>query len=251
MASADEQPRAGTREGPVPLHSDTWDFDPDQDLPNDPYRGVRRVDGPRRRLPFLIAIAILVVTGLVVVWISTAGGSGPELPVSWGNQTSAEAGPSAIADSSATAGPSISIHTLPEVTSTTAPFAPLAYEAEGGMPQVKLRGAQVVTQSGASGGKAVRITGSGGEIELRGVSMPSAGAYRFTIYYAQGTSARTGQLDVGNAAHLSLSFSAGSGCCSSIAVDASVPGGSYQATITLSTVDSAAPAIDRVVISRL
>jgi hypothetical protein len=251
MAIADEQPHAGTREGPVPLQSDSWDFDPDEDLPNDPYRGVRRVGGPRRRLPFLIALAVIVVTGIAVAWISTAGGSGSALPAYWSDQTTNGVDSSTSADPSASVGPSISVHTMAEVTSTEKSFAPLVYEAEGGMPQVKLRGAQVVTQSGASGGKAVRITSSGGAIELRGVSTPSAGAYRFTIYYAQGTSARTGQLDLGNAAHLSLSFSAGSGCCSTIAVDAILSAGGHTATITLSTVDSAAPAIDRVVISRI
>jgi hypothetical protein len=251
MAMADEQPHAGTREGPVQLPSDTWDFDPDQDLPDDPYRGARRAGGSRRRRPLLISLGILVVTAIAVTWISTAGGSDRQVPAFWGDPSTDDAGQSTGADPSATVEPSISVHTMVGVTPTPgASFTPLVYEAEGGMPEVKLRGAQIVAQNGASGGKAVRITSNGGEIQLRGITVPSDGAYRFTIYYAQGEAARTGQLAVGNATHLSLSFGPGSGCCTSVAVDATLQQGSYSATLTMSTVDSAVPAIDRIVVSR-
>jgi hypothetical protein len=235
----------------VPLPSDSWDFDPDEDLPNDPYRGVRRAGAARRRLPLIIGGAVGIVTAIVIAWIATAGGTETGLPEFQTNETSVANDPSSDVGGSDAAVPSISVHTMAGAPSSTVkPFTTLVYEAETGMPQVKLRGAQVVTEAGASGGKAVRITSSGGEIQLRGITVPSAGTYRLTVYYAPGEVDRTGHIGVGNAAELSLSFAGGAGCCSSAAADATLAPGSYSATITMSTVDPAGPAIDRVVISR-
>ncbi len=115
------------------------------------------------------------------------------------------------------------------------------------MPDVKLRAAQVVAQNGASGGKVVRFTSDAGQIELRGIAVPE-GTYRFTIYYVPGAAA-TGRLAVGSAAPLTVSYADGSGCCAVATVDTSMPAGTVNAAISVSTGDGAAPAIDRIVIS--
>jgi hypothetical protein len=71
MATTEKGPHALTRVGPVPLPSDSWDFDPDVDLPNDLYRGVRRAGSPRRRLP--LGFGLVIVAAASVVWFTMPG----------------------------------------------------------------------------------------------------------------------------------------------------------------------------------
>ena len=130
-------------------------------------------------------------------------------------------------------------------------FPTLVYEAEAGMPDVKLNSAQVVAQTGASGGKVVKFTATpGGEIQFRRIDIPASGSYRFAIHYAPGDAARIGQLAIGNATTLTIAFGSGAGCCSVTTVDTPLTPGTYTATLTLSPGDSNPPAIDLVVISR-
>jgi hypothetical protein len=228
--------------------SDPWEFDPDTEVPNVAYRGVRRADVRRHRRRFhaVGAISALVAAAiLAAVWISVSGGPGGD--ADWaGGDGAAASDPSGVGVSSS-ATPSTSADASPVATNAAGQL--LTFEAEAGMPDVKLRAAQVVALAGASGGKVVRFTSNAGEIELRGIAVSAAGTYRFTIYYAPGAAA-TGRLAVGGAAPLTISYAGGSGCCSVATVDASVPAGTFNAAITVSTGDGAAPAIDRVVISR-
>jgi hypothetical protein len=131
------------------------------------------------------------------------------------------------------------------------PFTTLVYEAEAGPPAVKLASAQVVDQTGASGGRVVEFTaGPEGEIQFRHISVPSAGLYRFAIYYAPGGDARNGHLAVGNGAPLTIAFAAGTGCCMVTTVETVLPPGVYTATLTVPFAGDNPPALDRVVISR-
>lgn len=236
------------RQRPAASPSDTWEFDPDADVPDVAYRGVRRagVRRHRRRLHSLGAIsALLAAAVLAGAWIALSGGSDDDNANWAGSDGTGTSDPSGVATSSS-ASPSTSVNALPVATPAA---ADITFEAEAGMPDVKLRAAQVVAQAGASGGKVVRLMSSAGEIELRGIAVTAAGSYRFTIYYAPGGAA-TGRLAVGNAAPLTVSYAGGSGCCSAATVVASVPAGTFNAAITVSTGDGATPGIDRVVISR-
>ena len=71
-AMTEKRPDALIGEGPVPLSSDSWSFDPDEDLPNEPYRGVRRADSPRRWLRVVIGLVIVVMTAAGVAWLCEA-----------------------------------------------------------------------------------------------------------------------------------------------------------------------------------
>ncbi len=246
MAGGDRGEGQGQR--PPASPSDPWEFDPDADVPNVAYRGARRADVPRHRRPLRTVVAISAVLAAVVlaaVWIAVAGG--PDDNADWAAGDGAAASDLSGAGMSPSATPSGSASASPGQTTPTG--ALLTLEAEAGMPDVKLRAAQVVAEPGASGGRVVRFTSNAGEIQIRGIAMPGPGTYRFTIYYAPGAEA-IGRLAVGSAAPLTVSYASGSGCCAAATVDASVPAGPFNAAITLSTGDGAAPAIDRVVISR-
>ena len=245
MSMAGRSPGARHRPWPA-APSDSWEFDPNADLPNDRYRGARRADVPRhrRRAHTLGVIAALLAAAVLAgTWIAMSGGPGGG-SADWAGGDRATADPSDVGISSS-AIPSASVDASPSANPPASKV--LTYEAEAGMPDVKLRAAQVVAQTGASGGKVVRFTSNAGQIELRGIAVPE-GTYRFTIYYAPGVAA-TGRLALGAAAPLTVSYAGGSGCCSAVTIDASVPAGTFNAAITVSTGDGAAPAIDRVVIS--
>ncbi len=249
MSMTGRDPDARHGRGPATSTSDPWDFDPDAEVPNGAYRGVRRADVPRhrRRLHALgVTAAILVAAVVAAAWIAVAGGPDGE-NADWAGGDAATSDPAGVGMGSSSALPSTSINATPAATTPAGPL--LAVEAEAGMPDVKLRAAQVVAEAGASGGKVVRFTSNAGEIELRGIAVPAAGTYRFTIYYAPGAAA-TGRLAVGGAAPVTVSYEGGSGCCSVATVDASVPAGNHNAAITVSSGDGATPGIDRVVISR-
>jgi hypothetical protein len=249
MSMTGRDPDASQRWGPSPLTPDPWEFDPDAEVPNEAYRGVRRADVPRhrRRLHMLGVTAAILAAGVIAAaWIAVAGGPDGENADRVGGDAPTS-DPAGVGMGSSSALPSTSVNASPVATTQAGPL--LAVEAEAGMPDVKLRAAQVVAQAGASGGKVVRFMNNAGEIELRGIAVPAAGTYRFTIYYAPGAAA-TGRLAVGGAATMTVSYEGGSGCCSVATVDASVPAGTHNAAITVSIGDGAAPAIDRVVISR-
>jgi hypothetical protein len=254
----EEQSQALIGEGPVPLSSDSWDFDPDEDLPNEPYRGGRRAYSPRRWLPVVVGLVVLVMTATGIAWLPISGHAGRDQPATAaGDERSPTADPSdASVGSPTSVVPSASVHTqagaaATTTTKTTVPFPTLVYEAEAGMPDVKLSSAHVVAQAGASGGKVVAFTAtSGGEIQFRRIDVPSAGTYRFAVHYAPGNAARKGLLAVDNATPLTIAFASGDACCLVSTVDTPLSPGTHTATLTLSAGDNNPPAIDVVVISR-
>jgi hypothetical protein len=249
------------------MPSDSWDFDPDEDLPDDPYRGVRRSSERRRRMPILIAGIAAVIIGAGIVYFGPAGGgrnqSAPPGFDSWPNAGAFD--PDASASSAPGSGPAASARPSPLVPAqgdtaatqtgkgathpTVPPFTTLVYEAEAGMPAVKLRSAQVVSQSDASGGKVVQFEDEDGEIQFRLIQVPSAGTYRFAIYYVPGSDTRVGHFSVANGPAVDVTFAAGSGCCSVATIDTALQPGTYMATLSLSA--GGGPAIDKMVISRL
>ena len=202
----------------------------------------------------VIGLVIVVMAAAGIVWISKPGGEQPA-PAA-GDERSFGGAPSGAGVGSPTSAvPSASVH-APAGAATTATkitvrFPTLVYEAEAGMPDVKLNSAQVVAQTGASGGKVVKFTATpGGDIQFRRIDIPASGSYRFAIHYAPGDAARIGQLAIGNATTLTIAFGSGAGCCSMAIVDTPLTPGIYTATLTLSPGDGNPPAIDLVVISR-
>jgi nucleoid-associated protein YgaU len=259
-----ERPQPLTHERPAPFPSDSWDFDPDEDLPNDPYRGVRRAGIPRRRLPVVVGIAAATIAAGMVFFGPLGGGGRQQSVGSGADDTPPSSG---AFDSGATASasapsalPSPPVPTRAGATAapagnasaqtTVRPFTTLVYEAEAGMPDVKVRSAQVVAQNGASGGKMVQFSAGSGEMQFRFIHVPSAGTYRFAIYYAPGNAVQVGHLAVGGGTPLNVTFVAGSGCCLVSTVDTAIQPGIYTSTLSVSAVDDKRPAIDRIVISR-
>jgi hypothetical protein len=228
--------------GPPP-QPDSWDFDPDADVPNVRYHGVRRADGdrPRRRLHLVLAVvgglAVLAVAIPLIGWLTPADVPTTSTPVS--PEAAPPSDTEATASAVPTSAPAVTVAARPPV---TAPV--VAVEAEAGPPDVKRRDAIVVKLAGASGGQVVRLTGNS-EIEWRGVDIPSAGTYRITVYYVGGD-AGTAQVSAANAAPSTITFVAGAGCCLTAAFDVALPAG--RQSIVLS-VTSGAPSIDRLTIT--
>jgi hypothetical protein len=251
-------PTPSTDDGPMPLPSDPWDFDPNADLPNETYRGVRRALARRGPRPLVIGIVIALV-GAALAWFGLSGGAGRTSPdLAGGGLTPTSpgpldttAGPSAAAPTSPAPTPT-AVRTTPGDTSspTTRPFATLVFEAEAGPPSVKLRSARVVAENGASGGQVVQITNDSGEIQFRSIAIPTAGTYTFSVYYAPGHAGSVGSLTVGNDAPVDVSFVSGSGCCLVTTVRMTLPPGTYTANLRISNPGGDGPAIDRMSVSR-
>ncbi|BCJ73215.1 hypothetical protein CS0771_27590 [Catellatospora sp. IY07-71] len=230
-------------------------------------RGRRRLDRPTGRATrpaVLAAVATLLVTAVAgVLWAvssgepdSQAGGPGtfatgaPAAPASGapdatGSPTT-EATPSVAASSAA---PSLS------ASAKAAAFGPVTYEAEA--PGNTLLGqAEVVSLAGASGGRAVRNLGDGagakkdGALRFNAITVPEAGTYTLTFYYAQvvGPHADRVTIIVAGGATITATVGGGGSCCASKAVSVRLKAGANAVTFT--STGGPAPAIDRVVVRR-
>jgi hypothetical protein len=238
----DRQPFLG--EGP--RQPDSWDFDPEVELPNDAYRGIRRAGPPRPFIKVGVVVGLVIVAAIALIialkpdddTVHRADGDSPTPSVPGADQPiSPDPSVTGIADTGpavASAAPVIPV------------FEPLTFEAEGGPPSIKRRGADVETLVGASGGEVVRFVGGSGELEIRGVAFTDAGTYRIAVYYASAATG-TAVISMPNVAPLTLGFAGGSGCCAAAAVEVALPAG--HRTMTISSVTSGV-AIDRVVITR-
>jgi hypothetical protein len=232
--------------GPADV-SDSWDFDPDEDLPDTTYRGIRRAGG-RSRLARLITAA-LVVGVLVSVAITVMRATRSPVRVLWAGGTGE---PSAVVPEPLTA----SEPPVPTPTGTPSPsataslkatpraFAPIVVEAEAKPPSVMRRNADVETLTGASGGRAVVLVEPSSRIDIRNVTIPRAGRYRIAIDYAS-ASGGTIQISIG-ASTVTVAVPASAQCCRSAAATVAVPAGRQRVTITRV---SGSLAIDRVVIA--
>jgi hypothetical protein len=227
--------------------SDSWDFDPEIELPNDAYRGIRRAGGARPfiKVGVVVGIVVLVAAIALIIAISdhdaayqAAGGDSPTLLPSFPGADQPTPSVTGIVDS----GPAVASATPVIIPA----FQPLTFEAETGPPTIKRRGGDVETLAGASGGEVVRFVGASGELEIRGIDFSDAGTYRIAVYYAS-AAAGTAVISLPSAAPLTVSFAGGSGCCSAAAVEVALPSG--HRTMTISDVTSGL-AIDRVVITR-
>jgi hypothetical protein len=238
----DGDPFLGERPQP-----DSWDFDPEIELPNDAYRGIRRARGARPFIKVGVVVGIVVLVAAIALIIamksdhdaaSQAGGDSPTLLPSFPGADQPTPSVTGIVDS----GPAVA--SAPPVAIPA--FEPLTFEAEAGPPSIKRRGADVETLAGASGGQVVRFVGASGELEIRGIDFTGAGTYRIAVYYAS-AAAGTAIISLPGAAPLTVSFAGGSGCCSATAVEVALSSG--HQTMTISDVTSGV-AIDRVVITR-
>jgi len=234
----------GTWAGPPP-QPDSWDFDPEVQLPDVRYHGVRRADGdqPRRRLGLVLAVvgglALLAVAIPLIGWLtpaaderSTSTGATSPGPAPSDAQVTESPVPTTAAAGTVAASPPV------------AGGAIIVIEAEASPSDVKRRGAIVVKLAGASGGQVVRLSGDS-EIEWRGVNIPSTGTYRVTVSYA-GEKAGSGSLTVANAAPTTVTFTTGSGCCLTAAVDVTIPAGRQSITLA---VPGGGPAIDKIAVA--
>jgi hypothetical protein len=137
---------------------------------------------------------------------------------------------------------------------TFAPFTESGYEAEAGLPAVKLLGsAEVAAMTGASGGQVVRnlgkwSTGQPGSVQLR-VNFPVTGTYRVALSYVAEAVAGQATLVVSGTGPYPVVFPVGSGCCPVVTVEVTIVAGARSLTVSNST--GPLPAIDRIVITAI
>jgi hypothetical protein len=122
----------------------------------------------------------------------------------------------------------------------SAPAALLVYEAEGS--DVELQRARVEAVGGASGGQAVRFTGTPSRVRFRSVG--PAGTYRVTIYYAPPGADATGSVEGADGA-VPITFAAGTGCCAALTRQLAIAQNG-MITIRLTNGSGPYPAIDRI-----
>jgi hypothetical protein len=135
---------------------------------------------------------------------------------------------------------------------TFAPFTELGYEAEAGLPAVKLLGAaEVVAFAGASGGQAVCYIGDWGDatpgsLQLR-LNIPATGTYRVALSYVAEAVAGHATLVVTGSGPYPVTFPAGSNGIAVTTVDVQIVAGARNLTLSNST--GPVPLIDRLVIT--
>jgi hypothetical protein len=226
--------------------SDSWDFDPDEDLPDTTYRGIRRAGGGGRRLVRLITVAVAVGV-LVSVAIPVLLATRHPAQVLWAGDTaepSTVVPPSVATSIAPTPTPSATPAATAAPTAKPKAFAPIVVEAEAKPPSVMRRNADAETLTGASGGRAVLFVEASSRIEIRNVTIPRAGRYRIAIDYASAAGG-TIQVAVG-ASTATVALPASAQCCRSGAATLVIPAGRQR--VTISRV-SGTLAIDRIVIT--
>ena len=135
---------------------------------------------------------------------------------------------------------------------TFAPFTELGYEAEGGLPAVKLLGAaEVVAFAGASGGQAVCYIGdwddaTPGSLQLR-LNIPATGNYRVAVSYVAEAVTGRATLVVAGSGPYPVAFPAGSNGIAVTTVDVQIVAGARILTLSNST--GPVPLIDKFVIT--
>lgn len=135
---------------------------------------------------------------------------------------------------------------------TFAPFTELGYEAEAGLPAVKLLGAaEVVAFAGASGGQAVCYIGdwddaTPGSLQLR-LNIPATGNYRVAVSYVAEAVTGRATLVVAGSGPYPVAFPTGSNGIAVTTVDVQIVAGAR--TLTLSNSTGPVPLIDRLVIT--
>jgi hypothetical protein len=260
-----------TRTGPLPVDGDTWDADGvwrNGDPPmyeSDRYHGRRRTKGAVADYRWWIGGAAALIASIATVALimaPSAGGGGSISAPLPGLETGARSstiesgelptgGGSAPVDAPTTAG------NLTAPTVNQSPFA-VTIEAESGSPTVILAGsAASQPDAQASGGQIV--TGLGnlgagaepGTMQVGGLSLPSAGTYLISIYFANlGDHSQThAVLTVTGAEPKTVMFAGSKKCCGVRSVDMPLSSGVHVITITNPT--GPAPSIDKIVIRRL
>lgn len=229
------------RAGPVPLPDDTWDTAPTRT--HDHVRS-HRLPGRPRSLALILAGVVVAVVAVVLIVMPDRSPTDPTAAGDAPRTTSAREPATPNLTTSAPA------------TTTDAPvaddpppgntFTSVGYEAEAGMPRVRVRHSAVVRLDGASGGAAVQLTSDRSEIEVRSVGVPTASDYRVTIVYASDGGS---SIEVRGSSDSHSVPLAAAGCCGSVSLMVRLsPGGSLS--ISPSQGDGPLPAIDRIVIER-
>ena len=114
----------------------------------------------------------------------------------------------------------------------------------------------MVALAGASGGRVVRHLGDGagakkdGALRFNAITVPEAGTYTLTFYYAQVAGPRADRVTISVAGGGTVTATvAGDGaCCASRSVSVRLRAGANAVTFT--NTGGPAPAIDRVVVRR-
>lgn len=229
--------------------------------------GRRRLDRPAARgaRPAVLAVAVAVLVAAVAgaLWAVSAGDPDPQ--ADGGETVTAEGAAGATPETPAATGSPGAVLTPSPAASSAAPspsprvtaaaFGPVAYEAEA--PGNTLLGyAEVVALAGASGGRAVRHLGDGagakkdGALRFNAITVPQAGTYTLTFYYAQvaGPRAERVTISVAGGATVTAAVGGDGGCCASRSVSVRLRAGANAVTFT--NTGGPAPAIDRVVVRR-
>ncbi|MEV4416239.1 hypothetical protein [Catellatospora sp. NPDC049609] len=246
--------------------ADAAEPEPVVDEPGTVYHGRRRVDRPagRRRVPpaavaTVLAAAVVVAAG--IAWLSSSDGSQARDPgvFAGGDVTATATGAPAASASAVTtpaaSAPAPSPSVSPSAAASPAAFGPVAYEAEAS-GNTLLGQAAVVSLSGASGGRAVRNIGNGagakkdGGLRFNAVTVPEAGTYTLTFYYAQLVGPRADRVvvTVAGGGAVTAGVAGGADCCASRSVSVRLRAGANA--VTFGNPDGPAPAIDRIVVRR-
>ncbi len=262
--STDSSP---TRTGPLPLDGDTWDADSvwrNGDPPkreSDRYHGRRRTKGAVTDYRWWIGGAAALIASVAAVAlimapspgggaVTSAPGPGPETGA--GSSTT-ESGQLPTGGGSAPVRAPTAAGNSSHPTTGQPPFG-VTIEAESGIlagsaasePDARASGGQIVTGLGNSGAGA-----EPGTIQLGGLSLPTAGTYRFSIYYANlGDQSQTSAtFTVTGAEPTTVTFPGNKKCCGVRIVDITLSSGAHAVTITNPT--SPVASIDKMVVSRL
>jgi len=224
------------------------------------YRGRRRVADPasRRRLSVLAIVAcgsLASAVALALVGSNRYPGQphgGTVQPAPAASLPSIGAPPSPA--STATTGPTRSraepTRSGPP-TKSSAPFTPVAYEAEAATNTVS-GSAHVSTYPGASGGKIVRNIGAwggaAGVLRFGSVTVPADGTYTLAFFYVHldDQPSRTAVITVAGQDPISVPVTGGSICCVTKVITVVLTKGANVVTFT--NPGGQAPSIDKIVI---
>jgi hypothetical protein len=254
------------RPGPVPVDDDSWDAEHAWRNSaalvgaSGAYQGRRRTKGTAPAYRWWIGGAAAVIAAVaagVLIMAPHSGTGDPPSGTSSRPNTQSTGGLGTNTGDSPLGGGSAPVGTPTAATSGQQPFS-VTIEAESGSPMVVLIGSAVVeSDERASGGQIVTKLGNSGNgaepgaVRIVGISVPSAGTYRISVYYANrdDTSHSSAVFTVTGAEPTTVTFTGNRKCCGERTIDVMLAAGQHVLTITNAT--GPAPSIDKLVVSRV
>ena len=250
------------RDRPTFESDDSWDAALDSDAGAETYRGRRRLNAPTTRIWLAIAFVLLGLGAAVAIPMALSLSSDDDArPGVSSPAVAANVPPSLEGSASPTTTPEPSGSPSPSRPTTVQPFGPVTYEAEA-RTATREGSARVRNTQGASGRKVVNRIGdwsdsetseaNNGTLTFTDVMAPAAGTYTLAVYYAflEEDPTRSMLITVNQNAPRNVNVARPEGCCqSSVKISIALKKGAN--TIRFSNSDSPAPAVDRILISRI